>query len=337
MALDSRYVTAPSLEMYFVDKDTGLPLDGGKVYFYKDTQRSVLKPVYRLSGNPPDYSYVALPNPVILSAVGTFQDNDNNNVVPYYYPYDIEGEIELYFIQVYDKDCVFQFSRQGWPNVTAVDTTENEDITNFIPNGQFLLHNDIPAIAANGHIAGKIYQAITEIAQGGWTFERPGSSTDKDIVTFHRYGSITTNPTGNPRYAFQLESQEVHGDAYKDLRLKFPNVNKFSSNEDIYNLYFEGQPTGIAYVPGLKLIIIRYFGEGGSATDEQEIATFTLPTSNAKFNFEISFTPQTMETLGSGDDDYLQLAIRFPNALQSDRMTNFPLKRNSLPLVEFPA
>src|SRR5580693_7123038 len=100
MSLNRQYVTAPSLQEYFVDKDSGLPLSGGFVYFYVDTARSVLKPVFEQTGSPPNYTYSVLPNPVTLSAVGTFQDASGNDIIPYYYPYDSFGDVQLYFIEV---------------------------------------------------------------------------------------------------------------------------------------------------------------------------------------------------------------------------------------------
>ncbi len=82
MPLNPSYMIAPSLEQYYVDKDTGLPLAKGVVTFYKDQARTVLKPIYTISGSPPNYTYVQLPNPVSLSATGTFQDANGNNVTP---------------------------------------------------------------------------------------------------------------------------------------------------------------------------------------------------------------------------------------------------------------
>lgn len=94
MNLDSRYVVAPVLEQAFIDKKSGLPLANGIITFYQDKQRTVLKPIYTLSGDP-SHTYVALPNPLRLSAVGTMQDANGNNVLPYYFPYDEEGNVEL--------------------------------------------------------------------------------------------------------------------------------------------------------------------------------------------------------------------------------------------------
>lgn len=141
MALDPKYITAPSLQQYFVDKTSGAPLAGGKVFFYHDNDRAVPKDVFTLAGSQANYSYAPLPNPVILSSVGTIQDNNNNDLIPYYYPYDTEGKLDLYYIVVQNSAGVPQFTRQAWPNPDVGNTPTGEDLLiNYIPNGQFLAH-----------------------------------------------------------------------------------------------------------------------------------------------------------------------------------------------------
>ncbi len=88
MALDSHYIPAFSIEDVLLDKDTGSPLSGGLVYFYRNSQPGTLKSVYQLSGTTPDYTYTPLTNPVVLSSIGTFADSLDNPVIPYFYPYD---------------------------------------------------------------------------------------------------------------------------------------------------------------------------------------------------------------------------------------------------------
>ena len=41
------YYACFPLQEYFVDKDTGFPLAAGQVFFYEDTNRSVLKNIYQ--------------------------------------------------------------------------------------------------------------------------------------------------------------------------------------------------------------------------------------------------------------------------------------------------
>lgn len=144
MALDERYITDTTLEPLFVDKLTGLPLADGLVYFWEDDQRNTPKPVYQLSGAPPNYTYTALPNPIRLSAIGTFQNDGNDNVAVYYYPYDDTGEVELYYVEVFSAANLLepQFVREAWPNtVGSLDPADgggNGGFSNELSNPQFV-------------------------------------------------------------------------------------------------------------------------------------------------------------------------------------------------------
>lgn len=343
--LDSHYVLAPSLEMYFVDKDSGLPMAGGTVYFYEDNEPNIPKPVFELSLVGGVYIYTPLPNPVTLSAVGTFQDGNGNNVLPYYYPYDQFGNVQLYYIEVYNSAGVFQFSRSAWPNFITNNVEEDQDVTNFIPNGQFLLHNNpisgeplsgaqVKTTLAYGGTVGTL--DVWEIAQGGWTFEKNSGSSSVDNVTFFRYGSATQLPTSNPRYAVQINTTTMGSDTSKDLCIKFPNVNKFSTSGTSYIFYFEAQAiTGS--VMNIPIYVRDYYGVGGSVTFEEEITSFSLTNSIQQYNIEIVFPQNENKTIGPGDDDFVQIVIRLPTTgVQNVLFTDFALVKNNNNLVAFP-
>ena len=138
MALDSRYVLSPPLEYIFLDKSSGLPLTNGQVFLYSDVDKVTPMAAYELSGTYPTYSYTPLPNPIILSAVGTIQDNSGNDVALYLFPYDSEGNFTLYYIRVYDQFGNFQWDRSAWPN--AFDETQETSefpVDNQMANPQF--------------------------------------------------------------------------------------------------------------------------------------------------------------------------------------------------------
>lgn len=139
MALDERYFVTSDLDTYFVDKDSGLPLAAGTLTFFRDVARSTPKVVYQLSGAPPNYTYTAMPNPIVLSSVGTVQNAGGDNEVIYYFPYDADGNLDLYYVVVRDSNGVEQLSREAWPNITSADnpTTDEFPIQNQIANAQF--------------------------------------------------------------------------------------------------------------------------------------------------------------------------------------------------------
>lgn len=340
MALDSRFILASDLQEYFVDKDTGTPLANGTITFYSDVNRTTLKPVYQLSGSPPNYSYTQLPNPLPLTGVGTISDGAGNDIVPYYFPYQgtpsaSDGTVELYYIVIESQGMALQFTREAWPNVVAAGST-SQNITNYVPNGQFRIHNDVPKTDTT--VAGQIIQAITYLAQGGWTFERPSMSTATDIVLFNVFGSAVTNPTGYPRFSVEIINQVPNaGDGFKDLRLKFDDVNKFASTTQMYTFAFSGQSNTGGSITA-NLILIKNFGTpNGSSTQETVLATFTISPSYTISQKSFVFGTNEAFSIGSDNNDFLQLAIRFPVASVFDvSLTDFILTPGAVMVSQFP-
>lgn len=346
MGLDSRFIIASDLQSLFRDKDTGLPLRNGKIYFWEDESRTTPKDVYKLSGSPPNYSYVSLGAVINLTASGTVSDNGNNDIILYYFPYegapdDSDGNPELYFVQVYSEggtvSGVLQFTREGWPNFTGDGDSTQTDFTNYVPNGQFLLHTDIPADATHTppYVAGEIRQAITTLSQGGWTFERPGGSTAKDIVLFHPTGSYVSNPSASPKFSVNISTESPGvGDGYKDLRLKFSDVNKFASDTQAYTFAFTAETDSGDDIP-ISLILIKNFGSGGSSTTETPLGNLTITSSFSIIQKSFVFGNNTGQTIGDGD--YIQLAIRFPLSSIFDAfLTDFILTPDAVTVESFP-
>lgn len=138
MAIDPRYIPAFSIEDVLLDKDTGAPLSGGLVYFEQDNQRGTLKPVYQITGTSPNYTYTQLPNPMVLSSIGTFEDLLLNPTIPYFFPYDGNDDPEYYYIRVTNSLGVPQFDRQAQPYLlTGNDSSVSSAYENEISNPQF--------------------------------------------------------------------------------------------------------------------------------------------------------------------------------------------------------
>lgn len=139
MAIDPHYIPAFSIEDVLLDKDTGAPLAGGIVTFYEDNQRTILKPVYQITGTSPNYMYTQLPNPMTLSAIGTFEDSLDNPTVPYFFPFDGADDPDYYYLTVYSAGGVFQFDRQAVPYIPEELNPASSTIsfTNALTNPQF--------------------------------------------------------------------------------------------------------------------------------------------------------------------------------------------------------
>lgn len=346
MALNPQYVIAPALQQHFTNKDDGNFLRNGYVLFFKDNARQVGKPVYRLVGSPPNYSYVPygfLDNDgawrIDLNTQGAF------DYTVYYYPYDDDGNVELYFIQVYSSDVpiigppsIFQFSVEAYPNVigTAGPTGTAIDV-NYIPNAQFLLHRDL--LAEDPFKINQVRAPITAIAYGGWTFERPNASSATDFVQFQRFGSAITNPDGNPRYAVRISCESPNpGDSFKDIRVRFNNVNKFASADTTkkFTFSFVAETNAGGSLP-VSFILYKNYGTGGSTPTETPIQNFTIASTYTQYQVAFSFGDNSSKTLGTLNDDFLQLVIRLPvDSIFDASFTDFILTDGDINMPLFP-
>lgn len=317
MSLNPLYVPDNTLWELFTDKNLLTFLANGYVKFWIDTARTVGNPVYQLTGSPPNYTYIQYG---FLDTDGGWRVNLNQqgafDSTVYYYPYDSNGNVQLYFIQVYSSDAVvspiLQFTREGWPNVAGSAPSGNtEVIVNYVPNPQFLLHLNIQANPPTT-VAGQITGPTTDIAWGGWTYERPNSSTATDIITFPRFGSDVTSPEKSPRYSlrFQCESPSA-GDTFKDICLEFTDVNKFSSSTQNFTFSFYAQINSGSSLPA-SIILYKNYGTGGSTPTETVLSTISIGNSWALYSVSFIFGLNTSSTIGTLNDDYLQLIVRLP-------------------------
>lgn len=200
MALDERYIVASDLEQYFVDKDTGEPLAGGTLTFYRDIARNVPKVVYQLSGSPPNYTYTAMPNPITLSSVGTVQNAGGDNEVIYYFPYTtdpVSGEeiLDLYYIVVRNSDGIEQFTREAWPNITSANdpTRDQLPVQNQIANPQFTRNFLSPGLSTTFTVSAATNQ-VFEFAPD-WDFVISGTGTVViQVVAIAGNENVATSP-----------------------------------------------------------------------------------------------------------------------------------------------
>lgn len=196
---------------YFVDKQTGLPLAGGVVYFWQDINRNNPKAVYEISGSPPNYTYTALPNPITLTNAGTFADSTGNDVAVYGYPYDAAGNPDNYYVSVFAAPSVPPYPPVGTPiitreNVPGVTVSEGPgeagplDYRNVLVNSQFvevLFNPDVGMTIT--YASGTTTQQIAP----GWAIKI--DATGSGTVTVTR-NSLTgaLNAATNPPYSLTI-------------------------------------------------------------------------------------------------------------------------------------
>ena len=360
--IDPRFFCTSDLDTYYVDNASGLPMSGGIVTFYSDVNRTVLKPVYQLTGTPGNYSYAPLNNPCTLSSSGTFQDAMGNNIVPYYYPFtglpsdnnnQGTGVSELYYITVVNSGFVPQFTRQGWPQAAATNVTpvNDEEVDNFIPNGQFLAHTNWTSLteppvtpSAGLSFAGGQTIDTQPIAQGGWYFAYTNGTTATFANSFSQIPASGGWGAANfPRYLFNFVCASVAGmggvPATRDLWITWPDVNKFSSSPGPYTLYFDAKSNdGNAYT--FTLYQIYYFGSGSSSPGlfSAPIATITIGPSGLLQSHNIQNITWLVNqgTIGSNNDDFVGIAIRGPSSAWNVSLSDFVLAQGNEVFTSFP-
>lgn len=350
MPADPRFICASDLELYLVDKDTGAPLAGGWVTFYSDIDRNELKAVYQLTGSPPNYSFSALPNPCQLSAVGTFQDELGNNIVPYYFPFqgtpeNSNDEEERYYIEVNaDADGVpgvEQFTRENWPPNSLGAGFDGNDTKNYIPNGQFLAHTQVVS-STQPPITTVEGVDIQPIAQGGWSFRRTNGGTS---VFSNRFVSLEGPISGSndfARNAFIYQCTLFDpSDEVRDITIAWPDMYKFSAGDppgtQPFTFFFEATSLDSGtYEVDIRLI--QNFGTGGtpSAPIDISIGTISIAPGSQNFRVDIDGFPATIGTFGTNGDDYVALALRGPESTAYYRVTSFSLLPGTVSPAFFP-
>lgn len=309
MALDPRYVTSLELQSAFLDKTTGLQLAGGVVYFYQDSNRNNPKNVYQLSGSPPNYTYTALPNPITLTNAGTFSDGSNNDISVYYYPYDVNGEPDNYYVAVYEEPSLPPFPPVGTPiltreavpgviaesgpGATGPSSTENE-----ILNSQFATVLFDPAVGMNvAYMAG----ITTAEFAPGWFINITASGSGSVAISRTSIAG-SSNFATNPPYYLTIVGAANISDLFIYQRLEH-NPNIFA------NGYISA---GLALPPGSPQVNIYYAPQGNRITP----ALFTFANTSGAWEFESTTSllgPGTNSTTSDAGYTDIQIGL-LPNA-----------------------
>lgn len=260
MALDERYFVTSDLSPYFVDKNSGLPLANGSISFYRDVARNTPKTVYQLIGAPPNYGYVPLPNPVPLSSVGQPQDGNNNNVIIYYFPYDSDGNLDLYYAVVKDSNGVMQEPIEAWPNLTAADNPTQNDfsISNQISNAQFtqtFLNNNGTTVY---NVTGASNQVFAFAPNWDFVISGTGSVTVQQISIPGNDKIITSPP-------YVLDVTLSSGITSCHLRQRFSKNSGLWASTATQSIFLSGSLIAINQLAGTTGIEMFYVESSGGS------------------------------------------------------------------------
>lgn len=348
MALDPRFITTSDLQSYFVDKDNGEPLAGGIVTFYSDTDPIVKKPVYQITetGFGGTYSYTPLPNPSVLSSVGTFQDELGNDIVPYYYPFtgdpdDDTGVQELYYITVEDSGGIDQFTRFGWPQLASGSGSIDAELAkNYIPNGQFLFHNeDTACVTLDSQTSYGGTVDISYLAQGGWEFQQTHGAADVYTIDYTEYDGAISGLDDYPRFSLNFACTTFSGgSSVRDILIQWPDVNKFSAAPDQPYTFFGALKSLDGGSHTFEVLMVSYFGTGGSPDSPvlTSLGNFISTTTFSYNQMTINFPDNSLTTKGTDGNDFVGIILRAPESTFSVTMTDFGLIAGETTIEVFP-
>jgi hypothetical protein len=256
MTINTLYVPFSNLPSVFLDKDTGLPLAAGVVKFYRDSQRVTPKMVYMISGVSPNYTFAAMGTQLTLGINGGFVDGSGNPFIPYAYPYDAEGALDLYFITVESSGGVAQESIEACPYVQSgvIPPEQRSNTDNELINPQFVEINFPDSGSTILSVTGT--DTVTSVAPG-WDIITTGTGT----LELERLEPTAVNVPTNPPYALRINASSGFG-ASIILRQRLDH-----SPSIMRNGYASGTMTIAVIGGGSTFVKMEYVPSTGTSTE----------------------------------------------------------------------
>lgn len=345
-------VAAPMLQDAFVDKD-GSPMAGGTVTCYHDNSRTTLKNWYYQVGSAGDYIYIALPNPLTLSAAGTICDINGVDTIPFFYPYDETDtdpipDRDPYYITIVNYFQTNQITRENFPflpstsnSSTAVNTFNNlvinsgfwrnvqPNTTNITPYTSFPLDATTLTIPPNG----TNYTAVVAPSQHDG-FRMPdiqyqqGILTGNNVVTFIPFPLTNIQPVTNvntvsPEYYIN-HLCNAPGTGQTQKCYQFPLSLHLNTLANLaFTFSIQAQNAGGTNIGEnvISIYLLQDTGTGGTPVPPQILTTFTLNSSWNEYTFTDFFPATSGLNLGFGADDAWYLQVQMP--LNSTCSINF--------------
>lgn len=302
MAISPLYIPLFTIEEVILDKDTGLPLAGGVVKFYRDSQRLTPKPVYKISGVTPNYTFVSVGVELTLGIAGDFVDQDGFPFVPYAYPYDADGAVDLYYVTVTSAGGVHQFVREAVPyiGVGVIPPTQRSNTENELSNPQF-----VEVLFSTGGGAPVVINVtgantVTPIAPD-WDVITSGTGT----ITVERLQPTTSNVPTNPPYTLSIAASAGLGSTIT-IRQRLTNTPSI-----LRGGFASGSLIAAVLSGGGSTISMTYAPSTGTPTTV--IPNTSIPT-DGLYHTIAANAPITVQANSPADTGYVDINIVIPTA-----------------------
>ena len=326
MTINPKMVLSPPLNQWMVNKDTGLPLAAGGVFFYRDSARNTKKPVYQLTGSPPNYSFIPVDDPITLTSVGTFQNANGDNIAIYFYPFEgtpndtTPSEVQdLYYVVCRSTSNVtstVQWTREAWPAGAGgggfiPNQAGESSLENQISNPQFtrvLINEGLTTTFSQVNTSEQVYPIAP-----GWDLVVTGASGTSVQVTQVALQGSAHIPT-SPPYALDIVTSA--GITSCRLRQRFyTNSGLWASTvnlADNISNYLAASITGIAFSANQGVSIVY---KESSGNPERTLLTALLVTSGYQtFDDTSNVAIQSSGDTNSGDNGYVDIFVVLPTS-----------------------
>jgi len=326
----SLLIASPTLQDYLVDNATGGPMANGVITLYQDNSRTTFKNWYYQSGSPGNYTYITLPNPLTLSAVGTIQDDNGNDTIPFFYPYDEDNNttIQTYYITVTNSDGQQQFVRQNFPFLSIENdpSSYNQTLRNYLVNNRFWRNvGSINLSSYCDYLAPSQHDGYTtNLNDPGEAYPNSSSpdivflrnvTTATDTITFNTFNQSATQTNfqsaiAGEYYINMACSGATTGETQKCLQ--FPlSLHADTLSGELATISFWAQ--NVSGNDQLTVGIYQFLGTGGGTTSASIVQTFNLTNSWQQYITEpFAFPTSNGLTFGEGSDDALFIQFGVP-------------------------
>ncbi len=337
----SLLVAAPMLQDYIVDKDTGTPLADGIVTCYIDTSRTFLKNWYYQTGQPGAYSYIPLDNPLRLSSVGTIQDPNGNDVIPFFYPFVEDNDNntrQAYYITVDSTDAdgqvsIRQFTRENFPFAASSGTVSGTPtLKNVISNNRFWRNIGLGVGTPTSNLTNFTNIIIAPSQHDGYTNDAvsyPPATTGTgysdirfiknivgatDTLSFPTFdSSVIFNNAIKPEFYLNLACTGLQvGETQKWIQIPIAlHVANLANVAATVTIWARAATNGQT----LGLYKYQFLGVGAPSQPAPVlIQNLTLSTEWQLYAIPFTFQDNSGVTLGVGGDDAFFLVLSYPVA-----------------------
>jgi hypothetical protein len=316
------YSLAPNPKWYIADK-VGRPLGAGYLATFSNLDHTLLNPVYTdASGNFP-WPYIDIPHTDIVGIL--FDENGSQG--PFYFKFDSSLPDNLYYLEVYDKDGVLQWTIDDFSGGTGGG---GGTVTNYI-NINNLVSNNI-MLRSNVGVTPIATSTFLKIAPGAHSgLAQTASNAGPDIVFLKTNLTATDTlsmplfdqgekfPNGEPtpiNYLHYVCSVAGTGETQKCVQFPITHGVQNIQDQAVTVSIFARCTAGNA---NLTLNWMQFFGDGPAASSPavavSPIQTLTLSSAWQKFVIippGANVPDTTGLTIGQCGNDGLFLQVSYP-------------------------